>query len=349
MTARDSAPGAPLSLGARLFVALQHLLPQHSITRFIYLTARIRTPWLKRLLIRGFLKLYTIDLAEAANSDPDSYATFNEFFTRALRDGARPLCTGERDVASPCDGTVSQRGTIEAEGLLQAKLAAKSHWYSLESLLADPVLATEFVGGEFATIYLAPYNYHRVHMPLTGRLRAVRYVPGRLYSVNAATASAVPGLFALNERVVCVFDTQAGPMAVIFVGALNVGSVGLVFAGDVTPTRPRRGRLLEIPAEPLVLERGAELGRFNMGSTVIVLLPKGACTWEPEFRSGRPVRMGAAIARLASGTAGAPPATPALTGPSTAASTAIGPATSSAPSTTASPSHSPPLPGSQER
>jgi phosphatidylserine decarboxylase len=298
MNASTATPAA-LSLGARLFVALQHVLPQHAITRFIWLTARIRTPWLKKLLIRGFLKLYTIDLAEAANSDPDSYATFNEFFTRALRPGARPLCTDARDVASPCDGTVSQRGTIEAQGLLQARLVAKSHWYSLESLLADPVLATEFVGGEFATIYLAPYNYHRVHMPLTGRLRAVRYVPGKLYSVNAATAAAVPGLFALNERVVCVFDTQAGPMAVIFVGALNVGSVGLVFAGDVTPTRPRRGRLLDVAAEPLVLERGAELGRFNMGSTVIVLLPRGACTWDAAFSPGRPVRMGAAIARLA--------------------------------------------------
>lgn len=305
MNASTAAP-AGLSLGARAFVALQHVLPQHAITRFIWLTARIRTPWLKKLLIRGFLKLYTIDLAEAANSDPDSYATFNEFFTRALKSGARPLCTGERDVASPCDGTVSQRGTIEAQGLLQAKLVAKSHWYSLESLLADPVLATEFVGGEFATIYLAPYNYHRVHMPLTGRLRAVRYVPGRLFSVNAATAAAVPGLFALNERVVCVFDTQAGPMAVIFVGALNVGSVGLVFAGDVTPTRPRRGRLLDVPAEPLVLERGAELGRFNMGSTVIVLLPRGACTWDGAFTSGRPVRMGAAIARLTASGAAAP-------------------------------------------
>jgi phosphatidylserine decarboxylase len=309
MSASASAPRG-LTTGERLFVALQHVLPQHSITRFVWLTARIRTPWLKRLLIRGFLKLYTVDLAEAAQSDPDAYATFNEFFTRALKPGARPLPTGERDVASPCDGTVSQRGTIEAQGLLQATLVAKSHWYSLASLLADPALANEFVGGEFATIYLAPYNYHRVHMPLTGRLRAVRYVPGRLYSVNAATAAAVPGLFARNERVVCVFDTQAGPMAVIFVGALNVGSVGLVFAGDVTPTRPRRGRLLDVPADPLVLERGAELGRFNMGSTVIVLLPRGACTWDDAFTSGRPVRMGATIARLRDvNTAGRPAAT----------------------------------------
>ncbi len=296
---------APLALGARLFVALQHVLPQHSITRLVYLVARIRTPWLKRLLIRGFMQLYTIDLAEAANSDPDSYATFNEFFTRALRPGARPPCAGERAIASPCDGTVSQRGTIAAEGLLQARLVAKNHWYSLESLLADPVLATEFVGGEFATIYLAPYNYHRVHMPLSGRLRAVRYVPGKLYSVNAATATAVPNLFALNERVVCVFDTQAGPMAVIFVGALNVGSVGLVFAGDVTPTRPRRGRLLDVPAQPLVLERGAELGRFNMGSTVILLLPRGSCTWDPAFRPGDAVRMGAAIGQLSAATSDA--------------------------------------------
>jgi phosphatidylserine decarboxylase len=293
MTDQASSP----SLAARAFVALQHVLPQHALTGLVYRLARVRSPWLKRLLIRGFLRLYTVDLAEAANADPDSYATFNEFFTRALHPSARPLCTGEHTVASPCDGTVSQRGTIEAAGLLQARLVAKSHYYSLESLLADPALATEFVGGEFATIYLAPYNYHRVHMPLTGRLRAVRYVPGRLYSVNAATAAGVPGLFALNERVICAFDTQAGPMAIVFVGA-------------VTPTRPRRARLLDVPAEPLVLQRGAELGRFNMGSTVIVLLPRGACRWEPAFRPARAVRMGEAIGRIvAAGGTDAPTAT----------------------------------------
>lgn len=288
-----------MSPGARAFVALQHVLPQHAITAFIHALARVRTPWLKRALIAGFLKLYAVDLSEAAAADTAGYATFNEFFTRALRPGVRPLAVDERAIASPCDGTVSQRGTIDGARLLQARLVAKSHWYTLEALLADPALAGEFVGGEFATIYLAPYDYHRVHMPLSGRLRAARYVPGRLYSVNAATAAAVPGLFARNERVVCVFDTVAGPLAVIFVGALNVGSVGLVWAGDVTPTRPRRGRLLELPAEPLTLARGAELGRFNMGSTVILLLPKGACIWADGFEPGRKVRLGSAIGTLA--------------------------------------------------
>jgi phosphatidylserine decarboxylase len=290
-------PTAP-SAGARAFVLLQHVLPQHAITSLVHFAARIRVRFVARLLIRGFLKLYSVDLAEAERSDPDAYATFNEFFTRALRPGARPLPRERDEIASPCDGTVSQRGTVVAEGLLQARLVAKNHWYSLEALLADPALAREFEGGEFATIYLAPYNYHRVHMPLTGRLRAVRYVPGRLFSVNAATARGVPGLFARNERVVCAFDTEAGPMAVVFVGALNVGSVGLVWAGDVTPTRPRRARLLEVPAEPLVLERGAELGRFNMGSTVIVLLPRGRAAWLASFAPGRAVRMGAPIGRL---------------------------------------------------
>ncbi|MFO0335686.1 MAG: archaetidylserine decarboxylase [Pseudomonadota bacterium] len=287
-----------LSLGDRAFVALQHALPQHAITGLVNRIARVRTPWLKRALIRGFLELYTVDIAEAANADPDSYATFNEFFTRALKPGARPLCTGEHALASPCDGTVSQRGTIEAQGLLQARLEAKSHWYTLEALVGDAALAAEFVGGEFATIYLAPYNYHRVHMPLTGRLRAVRYIPGKLYSVNAVTARLVPNLFARNERAVCVFDTQAGPLAVIFVGALNVGSIGLVGYGDLTPARPRRPHLLEVPAQPRVFERGAELGRFNMGSTVILLLPRGACAWEPAFVPGATVRMGTAIGRL---------------------------------------------------
>ena len=287
------------SLGARAFVALQHVLPQHAITGLVNRAARVRTPWLKRALIRGFLKLYAVDLAEAANADPESYATFNEFFTRALKAGARPLCTGEHTIASPCDGTVSQRGTIEAEGLLQAQLEAKSHRYTLEALVGDPALAAEFVGGEFATIYLAPYNYHRVHMPLTGRLRVVRYIPGKLYSVNAVTAQRVPNLFARNERAVCVFDTQAGPLAVIFVGALNVGSIGLVGYGDLTPARPRRPHLLDVPAQPMLLERGAELGRFNMGSTVILLLPRGSCAWDPAFVPGAIVRMGAPIGSLA--------------------------------------------------
>ncbi len=288
-------------LGARAFVALQHVLPQHALTALVWKLARVRAPWARRALIRGFRKLYAVDLAEAERPDPEAYASFNDFFTRALKPGARPLCAGERTIASPCDGTVSQRGAIEESRVLQARLEAKSVWYTLEALVADPELAGAFVGGEFATIYLAPYDYHRVHMPLTGRLRAVRYVPGKLYSVNAVTARLVPDLFARNERVVCAFDTDAGPLAVIFVGALNVGSVGLVGYGDLTPRRPRRAELFEVPAAPVVFERGAELGRFNMGSTIILLLPKGACAWDPAFVPGATVRMGAAIGRLSAG------------------------------------------------
>ena len=287
-----------MALAARLFVALQYLLPQHSITSAVHWLTRRRLAWLRRALIRGFRALYAVDLAEAAEPDPDGYATFNAFFTRALAPGARPLTDGPRTLLGPCDGTVSQRGCIDGERLLQTRLQVKQRCYTLVELTGEAAIAAEFVGGEFATIYLAPHNYHRVHMPLAGRLRAVRYLPGRLFSVNDATVRLVPRLFARNERVVCLFDTAAGPLAVIFVGALNVGSIGLVGFGDLTPTRPRRARSIEVPAPAVTFARGGELGRFNMGSTVILLLPAGSCTWAPGFTVGASVRVGAAIGEL---------------------------------------------------
>jgi phosphatidylserine decarboxylase len=284
-----------MSLGRRLFVLFQYLLPQHLVTAAVHWLARIERPAVRRVLIGGFRRLYAIDLDEAAEPDADLYRTFNDFFTRALRPGARPLAPGALTLASPCDGTVSERGTIEGERLLQARLAAKSRWYTLEELLGGPERARPFVGGEFATIYLAPYNYHRVHMPLSGTLTAVHYVPGELFSVNGATAATVPRLFARNERVVCSFDTAAGPLAVVFVGALNVGSIGLVGYGDLTPRRPRRSLSLPPPAPPPHFLKGAELGRFNMGSTIILLLPAGAVAWTARFGAGATVRMGEAI------------------------------------------------------
>jgi phosphatidylserine decarboxylase len=287
-----------MSLGTRAFIALQYLLPQHGLTALVYRLARIRSPGLRRALIGGFTRLYGLDLTEAATADPDAYPTFNDFFTRALRPGARPLPTAAAAIASPCDGTVSECGALEGDRLLQARLTAKSRWYTLSELLAGDPAAADFVGGSFATIYLAPYNYHRVHMPLDGELESVRYVPGALFSVNGATARSVPRLFARNERVVCRFRTAAGPLAVIFVGALNVGSIRVEGFGDITPARPRAPRCLPVDDTPRAFLRGEELGRFNMGSTVILLLPAGAAHWSEGFRRGAVVRMGEVIGAL---------------------------------------------------
>jgi phosphatidylserine decarboxylase len=288
-----------MGLGRRAGVALQYLLPQHAITALVHRLARSETLWLRRLLIRGFSWLYSVDLADAAQRDPDAYRSFNEFFTRALAPGARRLPTAARAIASPCDGTVSERGTISGERLLQARLRAKSRWYTLGELLGEDPQAHDFAGGEFATIYLAPYNYHRVHMPLDGRLTGLRYLPGRLFSVSGATAAAIPRLYARNERVVCRFTTAAGPLAIVFVGALNVGSIAIVGFGDLTPVRPRAARAFAIPSPAPVFARGAELGRFNMGSTIILLLPPGRGRWAREFVPGATVRMGASIGELA--------------------------------------------------
>jgi phosphatidylserine decarboxylase len=277
----------------RAFVAFQSLLPQRALTALVHRLARSR--WLAPLLIRGFARLYRVDLGDAAEPDLRRYPTFNAFFTRALRPGARPLPSALRAIASPCDGTVSERGTIDGEQLLQAEFDAKRHRYTLEELLGTDPRARDFVGGEFATIYLAPHNYHRVHMPLDGRLTSVAYIPGKLFSVNRVTANRIPRLFARNERVICRFDTAAGALAVVFVGALNVASIGIEGFGDLTPTRQRIPRRHAVPAPAPLFLRGAELGRFNMGSTVILLLPRGRCRWQGDFVPGASVRMGATI------------------------------------------------------
>ena len=280
---------------ARAFVVVQRLLPKRALTAVVHWLARLKVPFVSRALIGGFVRCYAVDLGEAAEPATGGYADFNEFFTRALRPGARPVAGGARTLTCPCDGTVSERGAIDGERLLQARLAAKSRYYTLRQLLGEDGGAADFIGGDFATIYLAPYNYHRVHMPLSGTLTGIRHLPGTLFSVNAATAAALPGLFARNERVVCRFDTGSGPLAVIFVGALNVGSISIVGVGDVTPRRSRHAASL-LPTGPArSFLKGAELGRFNMGSTVILLLPQGTVRWQPTFTAGAAVRMGAAI------------------------------------------------------
>jgi phosphatidylserine decarboxylase len=274
------------ALRGRLFAWLQHILPQHGISRLVLAATRVRTPWFKNALIRGFLRLYDIDMRDAVQSDPLHYPSFNEFFTRALRPETRPLSSDARAIVSPVDGTISECGDIDGDLLLQAK----GRRYTLSDLLAGQSWAHRFAGGSFATIYLAPYNYHRVHMPLRGRLEQTWFVPGRLFSVNALTARFVSRLFARNERIVTLFDSDAGAFAVVLVGALNVGSMATVWAGDITPAARRV--ITQLPPQTLTLQQGAELGRFNMGSTVILLFEPQRARWLASLEAGAAVRLG---------------------------------------------------------
>jgi phosphatidylserine decarboxylase len=275
----------------RLFVWLQYVLPQHGLSRLILAATRVRTPWFKNLLTRGFLRLFPVDMSEASVRDPYRYASFNEFFTRALVDGARPIDPDSAAIVSPVDGAVSECGTIEENRLLQAK----GRYYTLDDLLARQPWARDFDGGSFATIYLAPFNYHRVHMAVRGTLLDTVFVPGRLFSVNGVTARLVPRLFARNERVLTLFESDLGKFALVLVGALNVGSIATVWAGDITPAAQRA--VSRVPSPALALERGAELGRFNMGSTVILLFPPRRACWHPLLRAGSVVQLGQAIGR----------------------------------------------------
>jgi phosphatidylserine decarboxylase len=285
------------SVRARLFLALQYLLPQHFVSRLAHRITRSRVPLIRNTLIRSFVGHFHPDMSEAEQPDPLQYGSFNAFFTRALRAQARPCDPDPVVLVSPVDATVSQIGRLDGSWLVQAK----GHAYTLESLLAaDLSWAARLRGGAFATLYLAPSNYHRVHMPLRGALRAAWYVPGQLFSVNAVTTAGVPGLFARNERVVCVFGHEALSFAVVLVGALLVGSIATVWHGEVTPRAVRGCADLPLDASraALNLEKGAELGRFNMGSTVILLLPPGSSEWLPGLAPGSGVRVGQALARL---------------------------------------------------
>jgi len=283
--------------GARLFVALQYALPQHALSQLVHRVTRSRVPLIKNALIDNFVVRYRPDMRDAEQPDARAYDSFNAFFTRALRAGARPADPDPAALVSPVDGAVSQIGRLDGPWLVQAK----GHAYTLESLLAgDESWAARFRGGAFATLYLAPFNYHRVHMPLGGTLRAAWYVPGQLFSVNAVTAASVPGLFARNERLVCVFEDGALSFALVLVGALFVGSMSTVWHGEVTPRSPRQRAALPLDASraDLTLAKGAEMGRFNMGSTVILLLPPERSAWAGALAPGSAVRVGETLARL---------------------------------------------------
>ena len=275
----------------RLFILSQYLLPHHLLSRLIGCAAECRATWFKSRLINWFAKQYQVDMSEAAVEQLDAYEHFNAFFTRALKDGARPLDSSADAVLCPADGAVSQLGKIEHGRIFQAK----GHSFSvLELLGGDSARAAEFMGGEFATIYLSPKDYHRVHMPLAGTLREMVYVPGRLFSVNQTTAENVPELFARNERAVCIFDTERGPMAVVLVGAMIVASIETVWAGLVTPPKRelKSTRYDAAARAPIELAKGAELGRFKLGSTAIVLFGPEQVQWATDLTASSPVRMG---------------------------------------------------------
>ncbi len=278
----------------RLKVLPQYLVPQHLLSRAMGLLAESRWPAIKDTFIDFFIKQYNIDMSIAAETDPRAYACFNDFFTRALKDGVRPI-TAE-GIACPADGAVSQLGKIDNDRIFQAK----GQHYTLTQLLGgDARRAEPFRNGDFITVYLSPRDYHRVHMPYGGVLKEMIYVPGKLFSVNTVTAQQVPALFARNERVVALFDTDRGPMAVVLVGAMIVASIETVWAGLVTP--PKRALKVtdyQPQSHKIELARGAEMGRFKLGSTAIVLFGPDVVKWNESLREGTPTKMGEQIGSL---------------------------------------------------
>lgn len=277
-----------------LAVQFQYLLPKLALTRLAGAFARARAGAITQWAIRRFIARYQVNMAEAANPDPTAYETFNEFFTRALKPGARPLA--DAAFVCPVDGAISQLGRIEGDRIFQAK----GHDYDTRTLLGgDAALAQSFQGGRFATIYLSPRDYHRIHMPAAATLRRMLYVPGDLFSVNPATAAGVPGLFARNERVVCVFDMPVGdrtvPFALVLVGATIVGSMATTWHGVVNPPRPGTVREWRYDDAPVHLDKGAEMGRFLLGSTVVLLWPPDTIALNPDWTAARPVRLGEAM------------------------------------------------------
>jgi phosphatidylserine decarboxylase len=276
------------------FVLAQHLLPKRALTELAGFAARAQAGRWTHAAIRRFVARYGVDMAEAADPRIESYPSFNAFFTRALRDGVRPLA--DADWICPVDGAISQFGPIVRDRLLQAK----GHDYSTAALLAgDLEMARRFDDGAFATLYLSPRDYHRIHMPCAGRLRKMMHVPGSLYSVNPATARGIAGLFARNERVVCDFDTPYGPFALVLVGATIVGSMATVWHGVVNPPRTGRVRQWQYDDGAVTLARGDEMGRFLLGSTVVMLWPAIPMRFNSEWSPGRGIRMGEPMAMRA--------------------------------------------------
>jgi phosphatidylserine decarboxylase len=271
-------------------ITQQYLLPKKLLTVFGGMVAGARMGPITRWIVRRFVATYKVNMAEAANPDIASYATFNEFFTRPLREGARPISVAP--FVCPVDAAISQYGPIEHDQIFQAK----GHSYSTRALVGgDQGLAHLFDHGHFATLYLAPKDYHRIHMPCEGRLKRMIYIPGDLFSVNPLTARHVPTLFARNERVVCEFECAHGPLVMVLVGATIVGSMATVWHGTINPPRTRQPREWRYDDQDIVLPKGAEMGRFLLGSTVVLLFPPNVLTFTPDWAPTRPVRLGEAM------------------------------------------------------
>jgi len=270
----------------------QHLLPKDLISAAMYRVARSERRWIARPLIRWFAGTYGVDLAQAEHADLDHYRTFNAFFTRSLRAGARVIEGGADTVVSPADGTLSEFGALDSDTLLQAK----GRSYSLAALLGESGKRVDaLLGGSYCTVYLSPRDYHRVHAPLDAALTRTRYIPGRRFSVSPATAASIDRIFCRNERAVCWFETNVGPMVVVLVGALNVSSISTFSHGEIASGAPQ---LWDEPA-PLRVARGAEIGRFNLGSTVVVLFARGAIRWDSRLATGMSLAMGSALGTVA--------------------------------------------------
>lgn len=277
---------------------MQYWLPQHALTRLVGKLASAKLGPVTNVIIKLFIKQYQIDMSEAKHSNPEYYSTFNDFFVRELEQDARPIVEDNNIIVHPADACVSQFGPLEDNQLVQAK----NHRYStLELLGGDASLAKEFNNGSFATLYLSPKDYHRVHMPCDATLRQMIYVPGDLFSVNPLTAENVPNLFARNERVVCIFDTEFGPMAQVLVGATIVGSIELVWAGTVTPPRGNTVYRWNYPTtgeKAIQFKKGEEMGRFKLGSTVINLFAEGAMQFDESVQLNATTRMGTSYAHI---------------------------------------------------
>lgn len=281
---------AELTKKQKFLKALFYVMPHHAVSRVVYFITRLRGPQVS-LLINWFVDKYGVNMDDAAESEIGYYQTFNEFFTRPLKDNIRPIAPGANTLACPCDGTVSQAGPVRAGAMVQAK----GRGYSvLELLGGDKTMAAQFADGRFATIYLAPHDYHRLHMPLDANMIRMIHVPGRLFSVAEWTVAEIPRLFARNERLACYFETSAGPMVMVLVGAINVAAIETVWSGLVTPPRGKKISEFDYSHTRKEIAKGKEMGRFNMGSTVILLTGNNV-EWLPHISAGQPVKMGQMI------------------------------------------------------
>ncbi len=278
-----------------LFIFLQYLIPQHALSRLVGWFASSEINFIKSTFITKFAKQYDVNMQEAKQEDLSKYKSFNDFFTRELKDGARPITQGDGTLVSPADGAVSQLGKIELGRVFQAK----GRDFSVTELLGgDSERAATFLNGDFATIYLSPKDYHRVHMPCAGKLLETIYVPGDLFSVNPTTAQGVDGLFARNERLVCMFETEYGPMALVLVGAMIVAGIETVWSGQVCPL-PKQAQVQDYTQTEIRLEKGEEMGRFKLGSTVVLCFPENAVSFLEEMKAQSPTVMGQAFAEKA--------------------------------------------------